>query len=43
MSIAPTIDGTAVAPLAHGLEAMAASTLADRYADPRLVADIVPA
>ena len=32
----------ATSPLTQGLEAMAASTLADRYDDPQLVADIVP-
>lgn len=33
---------TAEAPLSQGLEAMASSSLADRYGDPHLVADIVP-
>lgn len=42
MSTAPTVDGAAITPFPQGLEAMAASTLAARYADPHLVADIVP-
>ena len=42
MSAASTVVRTAEAtPFSQGLDAMASSTLADRYADPHLVADIV--
>ena len=42
MSAASTVVRTAEAtPFTHGLDAMASSTLADRYADQHLVADIV--